>query len=234
MKNVFLNDRDFSVREYWRRMKASIGELYLGMDPHPREMPIPDGRDGRYEREVADGRYAAEQATANPAIGAVTEPEAFEVARACAERALKAWERQGNSALTLEEFASSVLGDLSHQWFGLPDGEIMQSGGVPATRDAVHVPFHFIMPSRYIFPPAANPVCHHGGAAARQAAAGRRQSVCGPDPRSSAGNSPAGCCRRCFRSLPALRGSMAPSASGLPGRWSALCTVSCRRCSATS
>lgn len=130
---VLTDDTRFSVSEYGRRMDASIGRNYLGLDS-------------------TDSRYASESAP-NAEIQKITEIEAFKSAREAGRRVLDEAKRAGGTVtLSLEPFVDRVLAILAEIWVGIPDGVHFKQGGRPAPgSSAVHCPFHFLAPSRYIF-----------------------------------------------------------------------------------
>ena len=155
---VFANHETYSVREYWHRMNASIGEIYLGMDPKPGSMPVKvkSTRDIQYEKRVSANDYDNQASVVNDVIYAVSEHDAFDLTVDIATKTLEGWFQQPPppTAIDLRKFyADKVLALLSKTWFGLPDGCHMEVGGFPIYPGDVHCPFHFLAPSRYIFPP---------------------------------------------------------------------------------
>lgn len=137
---VLADDQTFSVSGYAERMQASLGDIYLGLD---------SGK--RYERASA---------VSNKAIMKVSEKKGFDSAlkftraRLTQLKAVASAFGKAETTISLRWLIDSVLADLSHYWFDLPDGEHIHAGGKPAPgEDTLHCPFHFTPPSRYIFSP---------------------------------------------------------------------------------
>lgn len=159
---VLADQKTISVREYWQRMRLSIGEIYLGMDRDPRPLEAErTDRDRDFERAVTAGRYQRESGHRNALLAAEQPQPAFDTARAVSLQVLAKWRSLGASALDLRGYADAVVAAMSEHWFGLPDGDLMMRGGEPNSSDDVHVPFHFLAPSRYIFPPAPTEFVTH-------------------------------------------------------------------------
>ncbi|MFM2067794.1 MAG: hypothetical protein RLZZ584_2703 [Pseudomonadota bacterium] len=152
----------YTMRQHLERMRASIGEIYLGLD-----------------RDPADPACAYERLSAatNRAIQQLDAVHVYERAHALTNLALAglidATVRQARAYeqpvwelnLDLKEISDAVLAGLCQEWlgvFGDADGNI---GGQPApfarggyrwdwqTGDRPLVPGHLTWPSRYIFQP---------------------------------------------------------------------------------
>src|SRR5262249_1539320 len=55
-------------------------------------------------------------------------------------------------SIPLEPVVDFVLGSLAQKWFDLPDGRRIRIGGPPlGNSGAVHCPYSFLAPSRYVF-----------------------------------------------------------------------------------
>ncbi len=167
---IFADRRDYSVSEYWNRMRDSIGELYLGMDPEPQTMadhanPVARIVQDRYLAAVGEGRYARESAIANAWIAAVSEEQAYSlaygVARGVITGALDATRPvEGvprvlphETVVNVRDLVDYTVGTMCTPWFGLPDPEMeYQVARTPAPKTA-HNPDNFKSTARYIFSP---------------------------------------------------------------------------------
>lgn len=134
--DVLGHDDVFSVEEYGRRMDASIGKIYLGMDSR-------------------DPEYRKQSQTPNAEIYNISEQDAFTTARECASNFLLdvTIKSQGKPVpVALEPFVDHVLAELSAYWFDIPDDVVIRKGGRPEIGSpTLYCPFHFLAPSRYIF-----------------------------------------------------------------------------------
>lgn len=157
---VFEDAKTYSVREGWRRMQKSIKGTILGMDPNPQKIHKSanrklKNRDKKYRSQVKKGRYQEEAIIGNPAVNAVSEQSAFNISYT----ETKQWlvERMKGQpkkyTANLAELCSYTLSKLSTECFGLPDGEHMVSAPVEIPGGKAACPFHFLAPSRYVFPP---------------------------------------------------------------------------------
>lgn len=167
---IFAERRDYSVSEYWHRMRDSIGELYLGMDPEPQSMadhanPVARITHDRYLAAVDEGRYAREATVANEWIAAVSEEEAYTlaygVARGVLTRALDATRPVDGvpsalphaTVVDVRDLVDYTVGTMCTPWFGLPDPDgAYQVAATPAPARA-HNPDNFKSTARYIFSP---------------------------------------------------------------------------------
>jgi Dyp-type peroxidase family len=136
-----------SVQGFGERMQASVGVNHLGLDPA--------------EGHTAIGRVV------NPVIASVDEAQAFSVAGKFSDGVLTAFVDASGRGFSLRHpdgrlrvpvdlmtFSENVIGALSKQWFGLPDGAQMVVGGRVPTPDLAgkpRCPGHIIGPSRMIF-----------------------------------------------------------------------------------
>lgn len=176
---AFRDHRSFSVREYWDRMRRSLGQLYLGMDPDPQATRDPDPAaqvlDAAYHRARERDRYARESAEANRFIEGIRGADAFVAARERTRERLEVLTRHGAGdrvVIDLRSLVGDVLAGLSRDWFALPDGERMLVGG-PAPEDPAtgppHCPDDFLATARYIFSPHPTPFVVEEGRARGQA-----------------------------------------------------------------
>jgi Dyp-type peroxidase family len=154
VKHVLEHDELFSVKEYQRRFKLSVGESYLGMDGGP--------------------EYDAASKGPNDAVMSVKDDEVFREAYELTARTLNkriesarasylaaGGDPQGSAPLPLMPILAEVLARLAKSWFDIPDvpdsGENMDGrffgvGTEPgAASDPPRCPFHFLAPSRYVF-----------------------------------------------------------------------------------
>ena len=145
-----LHDQDgYSVREYWERMRQSLGESYLGMDPHPRKIeagasPEAVALDDRYRSGVKDGQYKAESELTNTIIGRVTQKDAFGASWQITTPLLQAAVRAGT--IDLRPMGLHVLARLSSAWFGVPRNPSDPAKLVEVLQGALEA-------ARYIFSP---------------------------------------------------------------------------------
>lgn len=135
------NGRKYSVCGYAQRLNDSIGNGYLGQDPH----------------EAGRG-HAAE---VNAAIARISEADAFNEARQRASTILtgflEAQERLTNKregTLEISTFSDAVLAQLCNHWFGLPDEKYMEAGGRSTQPTPLpRCPGHFYSVARFVFSP---------------------------------------------------------------------------------
>jgi hypothetical protein len=131
---VLGDDRRFSVSEYRKRMDASIGQIYLGLD--------------------AGDDYQRLSTAANAAIEKISALDAFNAAWGETTAALMGLvgHQKVPASFSLEQLADETLARLSKYWLDIPDGRFVISGGRPLPGDAApRCPFHSLPPSRYIF-----------------------------------------------------------------------------------
>ena len=163
VKKVFKDDgSNFSTREYWRRMRGSIGELYLGLDPEPAAMPTPSesedpARDSAFEAAVSAGDYQALAAPTNGWIVGITEQDAFD----CAVRVARDWFasdlrcKPDSEVLELKDYIADIVGRLSVEWFGLPTDGSIDIGGPRGSKP--NTPDDLVSASYFFFGPRPTP-----------------------------------------------------------------------------
>ncbi|WP_169544417.1 Dyp-type peroxidase [Sneathiella aquimaris] len=159
VKAVFKDDGStYSTREYWERMRNSIGELYLGLDPKPAIMPsgsVSENpmRDKAFEKETKKSDYSKIAKPTNGWIASITEEKAFDLA-VCVTRN---WfrdelvKRRDPHSLELKECIVDLLGGLSKIWFDLPEDGSIDIGGEACSRP--NVPDDLVSASHYLFGP---------------------------------------------------------------------------------
>jgi len=162
MENVLKVFRDdgqtFSTREYWERMRRSIGPLYLGLDPSP--AVIPEGsatenetRDKAFESSQSKNDYCRHAPPTNKWIADITEERAFghavKVARKWFADTLK--KERNPDILELKRCIVDILGELSVQYFGLPTDGSVDIGG--EATETPNVPDDLVSASHYFFGP---------------------------------------------------------------------------------
>ena len=133
---VFRDDGGtFSTSNYRERMQASVGELYLGMDPaHHPEYEVQSREPNKWiydfsgERAFTDSR---------------------EQARAWLRDNLLAEGAARHGQISVRRFAEGVFGQLTLQWFGIPDSVAI---GEPVADEPV-TPEDLVFAGSYIFPP---------------------------------------------------------------------------------
>ena len=131
----------YSVKGYGVRKTASVGPNLLGMDPE----------DDSRKREVG----------VKEVIAAVTEPQAFAIAQNVVGAVLRNFPVIPSAAgdperrpIDLVSFSDFVLAGLCRIWFGLPDGNLMVTGGRLADNPGkARCPGNLTTASRYIFTP---------------------------------------------------------------------------------
>ncbi|WP_038200439.1 Dyp-type peroxidase domain-containing protein [Xenophilus azovorans] len=138
----------YTVSGYCPRMRASFGEIYLGLD---------DGPD-----------YRAASRAANAAILAVTRGAAFAQALADAQVVLAGLRAGagGQAGVDVKDIVNGVLARLATHFFGFPDpggGVAVGDVGLDAARPTC--PGHFLAPSRYMFQPNPGPEAARTGEA---------------------------------------------------------------------
>jgi Dyp-type peroxidase family len=146
---VFANSQyHYTATDYLKRMDESLGKIYLGKDAGP-----------EYDSEARDTNAAIQQIKGEEAFGLAyhfTRGALDEfiqgTKRLSAQAALSTWEL----TLDLKELSDTVLAKLSAEWFDIPDGKHILSGGwrwdwQPSTPPLC--PGHFTAPSRYTFQP---------------------------------------------------------------------------------
>ena len=163
VKQVLADDgKRYSVRKYWWRLQKSFGDIYLSMDPRPKKYPGVDPTQPidqkPYHEQVGPDEYHSRSQQVNKLLNGFDEPWAYEQAYRYALGYIQVVRReaidvQGN--LRVRDLVDFVLGNLSKDWFGIPDGERIQVAGEPSTSDpdTLHCPYHFVASSRYAFSP---------------------------------------------------------------------------------
>jgi len=152
----------YSVRKYWWRLRKSFGDIYLSMDPRPKAFPGKDPTQPKgqkpYHEQVRSGEYADRSSPVNQLLNSFDERWAYAQAFGYAQGYLnevraKSLGVQGN--LRVRDLVDFVLGHLSHDWFGIPDGKRIRIAGEPTTSNpnTLHCPHHFVASSRYAFSP---------------------------------------------------------------------------------
>jgi Dyp-type peroxidase family len=130
-----------SVSGYGERLRKSLGNGYLGQDPH----------DNGQDPHAAD---------VNRAIVGVTSATAY--ARTCAttsavlKKVLDAQQQatgKREAELPLPKLIDEVLAALCNQWFGLPDGKFIKSGSASMAIEPPRYPGHSFSVAQYVFWP---------------------------------------------------------------------------------
>jgi len=168
---IFSEPRDYSVSGYWDRMRDSLGEHYLGMDPKQAPMaphanlPARIQQD-RYVAAVDRDRYAREATLANAWISRIDESAAFDHAYRTARAVLDdmIWagaptteDPEDASDVTVVDVARLVdftVAAMCTEWFDLPQPmrrEFMTLG--EPFPETAHNPDNFKSTARYIFSP---------------------------------------------------------------------------------
>ena len=135
--------RRYTVRGYGRRFKNSVGPGYLGMDavgPHA-------GHDEQAERSGI-----------NAAIVAIDEATAYEAAFRHTQARLDQLEADtpllGTAklmAVDLPDLGEQVLARLCTEWFGVPDGTHLKTGGTASADPPPRCPRDLVDVARHIF-----------------------------------------------------------------------------------
>jgi len=172
--HIFRSPDDFSVSGYWDRMRNSLGEHYLGMDPKPAPMashanPVARNQQDRFLAVVDRDRYARESEFANAWISKIGEAEAFEHAFAIASRWIQQFiwagapvsiepeDAPNKTVVNVRWLVDYTVSEMCSRWFNLPlsdfvVGRSIMASGVPAPAPA-HNPDNFKSTARYIFSP---------------------------------------------------------------------------------
>ncbi|MDJ0612641.1 MAG: Dyp-type peroxidase [Rhizobiaceae bacterium] len=187
VSEVVLNEReDYSVREYWYRMKDSIGPQNLGFDRNPARV----GNSDPFADAVKPGDYDIDADLINPFIAEYSLEEVFADAMRHTEEFIASVpvEEQplrrpmiGNTPddyaspglkplgkwLDLERLIDDVAAELSVDWFGLPKGtSFLKIGGPEDDHEdpnaVPHCPQDLLNASFYVFGPAPSPNVKEG------------------------------------------------------------------------
>ena len=144
--HVLKSDAYFSVKEYQNRFARSVGESYLGLD---------GGREYQKLSKLSnDTLKTISKDQAFNEAHAVTDAELRRAIRVAVETADQVPGKPEDRWLPvpLEPVVDYVLAKLAQMWFDIPDDRLIRVGGRPAPNsDAVHCPFSFLAPSRYVF-----------------------------------------------------------------------------------
>lgn len=161
VESIFADPDAFSVSGYWSRMRDSLGEHYLGMDPRPRAMAAHATGAARVVQDrfleaVGETRYAEESRVANAWIASIGPEEAFDHALRTTGEVLDesiGAMRPAPTVIDLRRLVQDVVARMGTDWFALPDrdGWYMTRGGPTPAR--AHCPDHFGATARYIFSP---------------------------------------------------------------------------------
>ncbi len=188
VSEIFQNAKeDYSVREYWDRMRQSIGPQSLGFDENPARV----GNSDTYANAVKKGDYTKDTSVINPFIASFTPQRIFSDAFAHADALIKALPEEHQpmrrpaigsmpndteappikplgKRLDLKRLIFDVSAQLSVDWFGLPDdSKILKIGGPqdpPQDPDDAnskaprpHCPEDLVDASIYVFGPMPSP-----------------------------------------------------------------------------
>ena len=168
---IFAHPRDYSVSGYWARMRDSLGEHYLGMDPDPEAMAAHANAPARVQQDgflavVDRDRYAREATLANHWISRIDERAAFDHAYAEAREVLELMVWAGapmaedipptpdTTVVDVRRLVDETVARMCTKWFDLPvphRPELMHFGTPPPAR--AHNPDNFKSTARYIFSP---------------------------------------------------------------------------------
>jgi hypothetical protein len=142
--------KQFSVREYWERLRLTMGEHYLGLDPEVGQVTCPatELRDEAYEDRYGQGEgYADLSGAANAYIGTLSAKAYDDALRFAqdfiAHRAVSA----GARMIPIFELAKVVIGRAAKEWIGVP----LREPWVDA--DLVKFLDNYIAVSKYCFQP---------------------------------------------------------------------------------
>jgi deferrochelatase/peroxidase EfeB len=164
---VLGNDSVYSVREYHRRMEATFGGHYLGMDRRPKPLPSAP------EYPVEEGQYDRESVTANRWLMEIGIVDSFEHARALTRRycndqraiartARITSEERGEPVprdpprirIDVQQLGRIVVSGVAEAVFGLPDNTSMTAGpDLAGGQSPARCPGDFQRVSQFIFHP---------------------------------------------------------------------------------
>lgn len=173
VRTVLEEDKTFSVRRYWTRMRSTFGEHYLGMDPEPqalaadRESGTPAAHPGErphggdfdakaddytgYSSEVPAQAYLRSAEVPNQFAMDISRKAAYE----CAFQHTQAWfQRQSRLDADITTLARDVTYAVAAELFGLPGMPFMSSDGeTPSADPPARCPVDFQRVSQFIFHP---------------------------------------------------------------------------------
>lgn len=141
--NAFNSPDPYSVREFWFRMKDTIGEGFLGMDPSPVEITDPNAsedtktKDTQYNAAVKAGNYATQAEPVNAEVYKITEVMSYPVARDFMRKAIS--QKSNKNIIDLRSVSGLVMLNLCNYYFGVP---------IRPTPDTIA---NFVFAARYIF-----------------------------------------------------------------------------------
>jgi hypothetical protein len=166
VRAVLEEDKKFSVRRYWTRMRSTFGEHYLGMDREPQPLTAdptpPKPRDGGdFDDKADDFQGYSEEVPADAYWQTAEVPNLFamaisrKTAYACALKQTQAWfGKQQRQEADLSVLAREVIYEIAKELFGLPGRPFMSSELETSTADApARCPVDFQRVSQFIFHP---------------------------------------------------------------------------------
>ncbi|MET0341911.1 MAG: hypothetical protein ABW252_12975 [Polyangiales bacterium] len=142
--------RAFSVRTYWKRMSATMGEHYLGLDPEGAGQAAAHDalEDGRFEERLHTARHRELAPRANQILREhVSGSAAFDAAFAATRARFDAMQ----PVLDLRDLGKLVVGDLATAWVGAPSAAGESDDALKALVEG------YIFVSRYCFFPYPEP-----------------------------------------------------------------------------
>ena len=193
VRTVLEEDKTFSVRRYWSRMKHTFGEHYLGMNPEPQPLSASalatrsddatsaQAQGGDFDDQADDAAGYASEVPAQAYLRSAEVPNQFamdisrKVAYECALRHTLAWfERQPRLDADVTTLAREVPYAIAAELFGLPGEPLMSAGPeTPTAERPARCPVDFQRVSQFIFHP--RPSLALGEAARRRGAVVKEQ-----------------------------------------------------------
>ena len=149
--HVLGNDQLFSVKEYQRRFKQTVGEGYLGVDKGAEYDALSAGPNAALQDITREEACVLSHAVTKQVLTQATQMSHEEAQRIRQTPPDPRIPAQQSVPLPLEPVVSAVLGFLAKKWFDIPDN-VAIFVDTPQTRETkLTCPFSFLAASRYVF-----------------------------------------------------------------------------------
>ena len=127
VKTIFATPDPYSVREFWFRMRKTLGEGFLGMDPEPQKIAHPPSdsdagaKDEEYRAAVKKDDYKKQACPVNAEVFAVKEDQSYVVARDSMKDMIDLKTNDDlEGILDLRYISGFVMMKLCNYYFGIP------------------------------------------------------------------------------------------------------------------
>jgi len=124
VRKIFAMPDPYSVRNFWFRMRQTLGEGFLGMDPEPKRIkgleegdPLKED-DDEYRAAVEKGDYKEQACPVNAEVFAVKEHQSYIKAREFMRDAID--QETNKDILDLRYISGFVMMELCNYYFGIP------------------------------------------------------------------------------------------------------------------